>query len=108
MRITQLGGILVATLMLSGAFAVAPASAAPAVHVYVNIAPPVPVAEVRVARPGPGYVWTPGYHAWVNGAYVWTPGAWVRPPYAHAHWVPARWQHDRRHGYFMVRGHWRR
>jgi hypothetical protein len=77
-----------------------------AADVVVNIAPPRPVVEARVAAPGPGYIWTPGYHRWDGRAYVWTPGAWAMPPHPHAHWVAHRWVH-RNGGYVMVEGHWR-
>jgi hypothetical protein len=75
-------------------------------QVYVNVAPPRPLVEHRVAAPGPGYIWTPGYHRWDGRAYVWTPGAWVRPPHPHAHWVAHRWEH-RPGGWVLVEGHWR-
>jgi hypothetical protein len=77
-----------------------------AADIFVKIAPPRPVVETRVAAPGPGYVWTPGYHRWDGHAYVWTPGAWVMPPRPHARWVAHRWVH-RNGGYVMVEGHWR-
>jgi hypothetical protein len=75
-------------------------------QVTVQIGPPRPLAERRVPAPGPGYVWTPGYHRWDGRAYLWVPGAWVRPPRPRAHWVPARWVH-RRGGWVFVEGHWR-
>jgi len=75
-------------------------------QVTVRIGPPRPLVERRVPPPGPGYVWTPGYHRWDGRAYLWTPGAWVRPPRAHARWVAPRWVH--RHGeWTFVEGHWR-
>ncbi len=77
-----------------------------AAEVIVRVAPPRPVVERRLPRPGAGYVWTPGYHRWDGRAYVWAPGAWVLPPHSHAHWVAAHWS---RHGggWFFVEGHWR-
>lgn len=77
-----------------------------AADVFVRIAPPRPVIETRVPPPGPGYVWTPGYHRWEGNAYVWVPGGWVRPPHPHDHWVAHRWVH-RKGGWVMVEGHWR-
>lgn len=77
-----------------------------AADVFVKIAPPRPIVETRIAAPGPGYIWTPGYHRWDGNAYVWVPGAWVMPPHPHAHWVAHRWEH-RHGGYVMVEGHWR-
>ena len=77
-----------------------------AADVYVNIAPPRAVIEHPIARPGPHYIWTPGYHRWDGRAYIWVPGAWVVPPHPHAHWVAHRWVH-RHGGWVMVEGHWR-
>lgn len=74
--------------------------------VVVRVAPPRPLVEPRLAAPGPGYVWTPGYHRWDGHAYVWVPGAWVLPPRPHAVWVPHRWVH-RHHQWAFVEGHWR-
>ena len=75
-------------------------------QVVVRIGPPAPMHETIVARPGPGDVWTPGYHRWDGAHYVWTPGAWVMPPHPGAHWVAHRWVH-RHGGYVLVEGHWR-
>jgi len=86
-----------------GCFLVMSAGAA---EVVVRVGPPRPVIERRVHAPGPGYVWTPGYHRWDGRAYVWVPGAWVMPPRPHAHWVEHRWVH-RHDGYVFVEGHWR-
>jgi WXXGXW repeat (2 copies) len=74
--------------------------------IVVRVEPPRPRYEHRVPPPGPGYVWTPGYHRWDGRAYVWVPGAWVLPPRHHAHWVPAHWVH-RHHEWYFVEGHWR-
>lgn len=83
------------------------ASAGPRGRVYVRVGPPAPLVETRVVAPGPGYVWVPGYHSWDGRAYVWRPGRWDRGPRANARWVPARWVRDRRHGWYLVEGHWR-
>jgi hypothetical protein len=94
-------------LLYSAAFAVAlmiPATAG--AQISVRIGPPRPPREVIVARPGPNYVWTPGYYRWSGNRYVWAPGAWVVPPHRHARWVPGYWA--RRHGgYVWVDGRWR-
>jgi len=82
------------------------ADAAPRARVYVRIGPPAPIVETRIARPGSHYVWVDGYQRWNGRAYVWTPGRWAVPPRGRAHWVPARWVHDR-HGWYIVEGHWR-
>jgi len=75
-------------------------------QVVVRVGPPHPIVETRPAMPGPGYVWTPGYHRWDGNAYVWAPGAWVMPPHPHAHWVAHRWVR-RNGGWVLVEGHWR-
>jgi WXXGXW repeat (2 copies) len=92
--------------LLSTAFGVFLAIGAANAQVVVQVAPPRPLVETRVPAPGPGYVWTPGYHRWDGRAYVWAPGAWVLPPRPHAHWVAHRWVH-RNGGWVMVEGHWR-
>jgi hypothetical protein len=77
-----------------------------AADVVVRVGPPRPPREVIVARPGPGYVWTPGYYRWEGARYAWVPGAWMRPPHPRAVWVPGRWRHNHG-GYIWVEGHWR-
>jgi len=74
---------------------------------YVRVAPPPARVEVRGRRPGPGFVWQPGYYRWRRGSYRWRPGVWVVPPTRHAMWVPPRWHHSRR-GWHSTPGHWRR
>jgi hypothetical protein len=81
-------------------------SAAAALPIYVRIAPPVPRAEVRIAAPGPGYVWIGGFHRWDGAAYVWVPGRWELAPRPRAVWRPGHWRHTRR-GWYWVEGHWR-
>ena len=82
-------------------------AAAPRGRLYVRVGPPAPIVETRVVAPGPGYMWIEGYHAWDGRAYAWRPGHWDRAPRANARWVPARWVHDRRNGWYLVEGHWR-
>ena len=77
--------------------------------VAVAIGAPPPVrAEVVVGRPGPYYVWVPGYWDWRPGyhEYVWVAGAWVRPPRAGAIWIAPRYER-RHHRWTYYRGHWR-
>jgi len=93
--------ILLTTLVGAGLAMVASAA-----EVVVEVAPPRPLVERRVARPGREYVWTPGYHRWDGRAYVWTPGAWVRPPHRRAHWERAHWVRRGR-GWVFIEGHWR-
>ncbi|MGA3185724.1 MAG: YXWGXW repeat-containing protein [Bryobacteraceae bacterium] len=77
-----------------------------AADVVVKIGPPAAVVETRPVSPGPGYVWTRGYHRWDGNAYVWTRGEWRQPPHEHAKWVDHRWEH-RKDGYVFVEGHWK-
>jgi hypothetical protein len=84
--------------------AVEPAPEQPA-EVVVTEAPPAPQVEVRIAAPGPEFVWTPGYWAW-HGHWVWVGGRWARPPHRHAVWVAGHWGH-RGHGYVWIGGRWR-
>ncbi|HEY0781260.1 MAG TPA: YXWGXW repeat-containing protein [Thermoanaerobaculia bacterium] len=100
------------TVALLFAFTSAPQASAGArfdIGFRVDIPPPVLRHEVVVVRPGPGYVWVPGYWDWSGPRrnYVWVGGVWARPPYRNAIWVGPRW--ERRHGeVFFMRGHWRR
>ena len=94
---------LLVAIALSASLAV---PAAEAVPVYVNIAPPAPRVEVKIAAPGPAYVWTPGYYAWRGGDYVWVGGAWVLPPRPHAVWVAGHWRSGP-HGWYWRAGHWK-
>ena len=71
----------------------------------VTEAPPQPQSEVIVVRPGPEFVWTPGYWAW-HGRWVWVGGRWVYPPRRRAVWVSGHWA-PRGHGYVWIGGHWR-
>jgi len=80
--------------------------AAEAIPVYVKVAPPTPVVEVRVAAPGPNYIWVGGFHKWNGTAYVWVPGRWALPPHGRTVWVVGHWKHSH-HGYYWVDGHWR-
>jgi hypothetical protein len=92
---------------LLGMFAAAALSfSAFAADVVVRVAPPRAIVERRPVAPGPGYVWTPGYHRWDGRAYAWAPGAWVRPPREHSRWVAPHWVH-RGGGWVMVEGRWR-
>jgi WXXGXW repeat (2 copies) len=90
-------GILLAGAITMGAMGQA---------VVVQVRPPHPIVEARVAAPGPGYAWIAGYHRWDGRAYVWVPGRWELPPRAHARWVAHRWVH-RNGGWVLVEGHWR-
>lgn len=94
---------LILAAVLAGALHAAPALAA---RVYVKVAPPAPIAEVRVVAPGAGYVWVGGFHRWDGKAYVWTPGRWALPPRAGVVWVGGHWK-KHAHGWYWVDGHWK-
>ncbi len=93
-------------LLLAFASVVMAAGTAMNAQVVVRVGPPAPIVETRPVAPGPGYVWTPGYHRWDGNRYVWAPGAYVLPPRPHAVWVPHRYVR-RGGGYVLVEGHWR-
>jgi len=75
-------------------------------RVYVRIAPPDPVVEVRRDPPSHRHVWVAGHHRWAHGHYAWVPGHWVTVPRHRSAWVDGHWEHDRR-GYYWMDGHWR-
>lgn len=62
---------LLAMVLLAGS-----ALAGPGISIGIGIGTPGPVAMVRPACPGPGYVWEDGYYG-QNRA--WVPGFWRRP-----------------------------
>lgn len=97
---------MAAGLLLSASLAMVSACADTRGRVYVRVGPPAPVYEVRVAAPGPGYVWLEGYHRWDGRAYVWVPGRWATPPRPRSRWEAGHWDHNG-HGYFWVEGRWR-
>ncbi len=97
-----LSGVLFAGSILALACA-APARA----RVYVEIAPPAAVVEVRPHAPGPDYYWVPGYHRWDGHGYIWVEGRWERPPHHRHRWQSGDWVHNRHHGWYWREGHWR-
>ena len=105
MKRPNLRRVLVSALFTVAVLA-APASAAPRARVFVRIGPPAPLVEARIAAPGPGYLWVPGYYTWDGSAYIWTAGRWTLRPRKGALWVPGHWQRERR-GWFFIEGHWR-
>ena len=100
---SRLLGLAVLIVLIAGSTAHAGA------RVFLQIGPPAPVAVVApVPPPAPyGYIWQPGYHAWVGAAYRWVPGVWARPPFARAAWVSPRWVYAPR-GWSFAPGYWRR
>ena len=74
--------------------------------VYVPNRPPAHVREVIAVRPGPGYVWVPGYWRWSGHHHVWVNGYWIRERHGY-HWIPAHWVRAGPRWQF-VPGHWAR
>lgn len=74
--------------------------------VYKNpgIPPPPRKKEVRIVKPGAGYVWIGGYWRWTSGRYVWVKGHWVKAPRGKV-WAPGRWVKKNRQ-WVWVRGRW--
>jgi len=68
-------------------------------------APPPLADDNQPPSPTEGYLWTPGYWAWVGGGYYWVPGVWVQPPRVGVLWTPGYWGFV---GAFYVfhRGYW--
>lgn len=77
-------------------------------QVVVRMGPPPPPRLVVVPRPGPGFVWQPGFYRWNGRSYIWAPGVWTRPPRPEFHhWTPGHWRQTPG-GWVWVDGHWRR
>ena len=74
--------------------------------VIVRYGPPRPPVEVVTLRPGPRYVWVPGFYAYRGSNYRWVPGTWVLPPRGRTVYVPGHWA-PRHGGYFWTEGRWR-
>lgn len=74
--------------------------------VYVRIAPPRRVVEVRSRAPGRNYVWIEGHHDWRGNAYAWVPGRWEAPSAGYRRYQRGEWKHDR-NGWYWVEGRWR-
>jgi hypothetical protein len=87
-----------------------PTPAHAGVHVNFGVrvgAPPPPFRHERIlVRPGPGYLWVPGFWDWRASNYVWVPGYWARPPHRGAVWVAPRYVHRHRYHYYR-HGYWR-
>jgi len=100
--------LLLATLVCLVGMTAPPANAGVRVGVGIRVgAPPPPLRhEVVVVRPGPDYVWIPGFWEWRHNDYAWVGGRWSRPPHRGAVWVAPRHELRGRH-HFWVRGYWR-
>jgi hypothetical protein len=95
---------ILAAIAFVGALVASPAMTGAVV--YVQVAPPPPLVEVKIAAPGHGYVWVGGFHRWSGNAYAWVPGRWARPPRAGVIWAPGHWKHGG-HGWHWVDGRWK-
>jgi hypothetical protein len=107
MRSKRTIALAVALTVLVSALAFAPAASA-FVRVGVRVYTPLPPLrhEVVVVRPGPNYVWVPGYWNWAGRQYVWVAGSWVLPPRPGAIWVGPRVVYRYHHPYYYG-GYWR-
>jgi YXWGXW repeat-containing protein len=87
--------ILIPTLLLGLAAALAPGASygqvAVGVGISVHIAPPAIPVYVQPPCPTEGYLWTPGYWAYGDDGYYWVPGVWVAPPRVGLLWTPGYW-----------------
>ena len=81
------------------------ASAGVRVGIRVGVPPPALRQEIVIVRPGPDYVWIPGFWEWRHRDYAWVGGRWARPPHRGAVWVAPR--HELRgRNHYWVRGYW--
>ena len=83
-RSKQMKKVLLAMVLLAGS-----ALAGPRISIGIGFG--APLAMVRPACPGPGYVWADGYY---GRNHVWMPGFWRRPAVVVA---PHSFTYDRRH-----------
>jgi hypothetical protein len=102
---------LLGVALLGGVAVMAPAQIPlpplpPGLNVRITTGrPPAPRREVRVARPGPDYVWVNGYWHDNDGRWGWIPGRWERPAEARAYWVAPQYIRTTR-GTIYQPGHW--
>jgi hypothetical protein len=99
---------LLAMMLLGGSLL-----AAPRIGIGINVGVPAPVAVVRPACPGPGYVWVDGYYApnggWIAGYWTLPRAAYVAPRYVAPRVVPEYRAHvDVRHDFGRDRDGFRR
>jgi hypothetical protein len=90
--------------ILAGAFFMTPVAQAQ-VYSSTDIAPPANPVYAQPSCPGDGYIWTPGYWAYIDGGSKWIAGAWVLAPYVGAVWTPGYWSYGP-YGYFWNAGYW--
>lgn len=81
--------------------------AAPALaQVYVNVAPPAPIAETRPMSPGSGYVWIAGHYKWNGYRYVWVNGHYAYRHCTGGYWVAGQWVQGPHGRWHYKDGHW--
>jgi len=93
-------------LIMSFAMLAALTSATARSQIVVRVRPPRVIVERPMPRPGPGYIWTPGYYRWGGARYIWVPGRYVVPPRPGVVWVAPRWI-QRNGAWVFVQGYWR-
>ncbi len=99
----------VALTLVVSVFAFTPAASAYTRLGVRVFAPLPPIRHERVVvRPGPRYVWVPGYWNWepARRHYAWVGGRWAYPPHARAVWVAPRVVYRHRQPIYY-RGYWR-
>jgi len=109
-NVKRLAVFSVVLTMLLSVLTFAPAASA-YTRVGVRVYAPLPPLrhERLVVRPGPRYVWVPGYWTWepYRRHYVWVGGRWLVPPHPRAIWVAPRVVYRHHHSYYYG-GYWRR
>ena len=75
-------------------------------QLVVRVGPPPVIVERPIPRPGPRYVWLPGYYRWGGARYIWVPGRYEIPPRPGAVWIGPRWV-QRNGTWVFVAGFWR-
>ena len=98
MKITPLLGSLITAATLAMAM-----PAAAQVRINILIAPPAPIYE-SAPMMAPGYVWAPGYWAWLNDRHVWIRGRTIIQRVGYR-WEPDHWE-QRSNGYYRQPGNW--
>ena len=117
MNAKRIAAFAVVLTMMASVFAFTPPASAYGRYGGIGVRVYAPLPPIRherlIVRPGPRYVWVPGYwrwegrrYGWVGGNYVWVAGSWVRPPHEGAVWVAPRYEERGSH-HIYHRGQWR-
>ena len=75
--------------------------------VVVHRAAPAPLVERVPGRPGPDFIWVPGYWAARGDDWYWVGGHYERPPRAGAIWVQPRYAPRSQNEVEFSLGFWR-